>query len=336
MLFYTHWKHTEETYMQNHQNTSSALSRAEGCLLGQLSGDSLGGLVEFKTPQQIRTIYPDGVTELQDGGGTWDILAGQPTDDSELALMLARSLVAEGTYNREKVFDSYVFWLRSRPFDSGTATRNGLSGNPLPDTQANGALMRISPLGIFGTHYPAETVAAWAEHDAAMTHPHQVTRSASALFAMAIAHVIKTGCSAHDVYQYILTSAATRQDPNELQEVIRNAATNRPATYTHQQGWVLIAFQNALWQLLHAESFRAGVQDTVMQGGDTDTNAAICGALLGAVHGREAVPQTWVHAILNCRPSTTDPRAHRPRPEVFWPVDALDLAAQLVGHTPGL
>jgi hypothetical protein len=29
--------------------------------------------------------------------------------------------------------------------------------------------------------------------------------------------------------------------------------------------------------------------ETVMRGGDTDTNAAICGALLGAVHGRDAI-----------------------------------------------
>lgn len=317
--------------MKTLRQNSTMLSRAQGCMLGQLSGDSLGGLVEFTRPEQIRKLYPDGVTELQNGGGTWDILAGQPTDDSELALMLARSLVAEGTYNREKVFESYVFWFKSNPFDCGNATRHGLTGSPLQDTQANGALMRISPLGIYGVNHPPEKIATWAEQDAAFTHPHQITRSVSALFATAIAHVIRTGCSAEDVYQYILTSAATRNDPIELQEVIRTAATNRPATYTHQQGWVLIAFQNALWQLLHAESFRAGIQDTVMQGGDTDTNAAICGALLGAVYGREAVPQTWVDAILSCRPSATNPRARRPRPEVFWPVDALELAEKLLG-----
>ena len=332
MVFYTHWKRTEETYMQNHQNVSTALLRAEGCLLGQIAGDSLGSLVEFRTAESIKREYPNGVTELADGG-THSTLAGQPTDDSELALMLARSLVAEGTYNRDKVFQSYVYWLRSGPFDCGTATRTGLTGKPIADTQANGALMRISPLGIFGTHYPAETVAAWAEQDAAMTHPHQITRAASALFAMAIAHVIKTGCSAQQLYEYIVQHAEKRNDLQALRDVISIAATQRPATYVHQQGWVMIAFQNALWQLLHAESFRSGVQDTVMQGGDTDTNAAICGALLGAVYGREAVPHTWVEAVLNCRPRRENPKCVHPRPEVFWPVDTLDLAAQLLGQT---
>src|SRR5439155_2055081 len=56
------------------------LERAQGCLLGQLAGDSLGGLVEFCSHGTIRERYPDGCRELKDGG-TWNNLAGQPTDD---------------------------------------------------------------------------------------------------------------------------------------------------------------------------------------------------------------------------------------------------------------
>jgi len=89
---------------------------------------------------------------------------------------------------------------------------------------------------------------------------------------------------------------------------------------------VIIAFQNALWQLLHAKSLEEGVVDTVMRGGDTDTNAAIAGALMGAVYGREAVPSQWVEKILSCIPKAGDSRVHRPRPECFWPVDALHIA----------
>ena len=68
------------------------LARAQGCLLGQLAGDSLGGRVEFQPAERIAAKFPGGIRDLADGG-TWHILAGQPTDDSELALMLARTLV---------------------------------------------------------------------------------------------------------------------------------------------------------------------------------------------------------------------------------------------------
>ncbi|MDA7951107.1 MAG: ADP-ribosylglycohydrolase family protein [Pirellulaceae bacterium] len=45
----------------------SALSRAQGCLLGQLAGDALGSLVEFQSPARIRRSYPAGVLELAEG-----------------------------------------------------------------------------------------------------------------------------------------------------------------------------------------------------------------------------------------------------------------------------
>ena len=75
--------------------------------------------------------------------------------------------------------------------------------------------------------------------------------------------------------------------------------------------------------------------DTVMRGGDTDTNAAIAGALLGAVHGRDAVPAQWVECLLACRPQEGRADVYNPRPRCYWPVDALDLAEQLVHPTAG-
>ena len=89
-----------------------------------------------------------------------------------------------------------------------------------------------------------------------------------------------------------------------------------------------IALQNAFHELLHAASPEDGVVATVRRGGDTDTNAAIAGALLGAVHGRDAVPVQWRSLVLSCR--AVGPRAHRPRPRAYWPVDVLEIAERLL------
>ena len=75
---------------------------------------------------------------------------------------------------------------------------------------------------------------------------------------------------------------------------MKDAWNAPPKDYTKHMGWVLIALQNALYQLLHAATLEEGVVDTVMRGGDTDTNGAIARALLGAVHGRGAIPARWV------------------------------------------
>ncbi|KJF16160.1 ADP-ribosylglycohydrolase family protein [Acidithrix ferrooxidans] len=307
------------------------LDRAQGCLLGQLAGDALGSLVEFQSPEEIRRRYPDGLRELSDGG-TWNTIAGQPTDDSEMALLLAQMLLERGTYDSNAAFNAYKFWLDSDPFDCGMTTSSGLRGYPNSASQANGAMMRISPLGIFGANHSLDTVREWAEQDAALTHPNPVCLQANSLFTMAIAHAISTGCDGETLYRKIKKWAHEQVVDPSLMDVIQGATEGPPSDYVHQQGWVLIAFGNALWQLLNAPTFEEGVVDTVMRGGDTDTNAAICGALLGAVYGIDAIPSQWVDSVLNCRPKVGSPGVHRPRPECFWPVDALEIASRLVGN----
>jgi ADP-ribosyl-[dinitrogen reductase] hydrolase len=101
-------------------------------------------------------------------------------------------------------------------------------------------------------------------------------------------------------------------------------------------GWVLTAFQNPFHWLLSGTALEAAVIATVGKGGDADTNATICGALLGAVQGREAVPTRWRNAVLTCRPMEGSASRH-PRPAPCCPDDALEFAEALLaaGASPG-
>jgi ADP-ribosylglycohydrolase len=102
-----------------------------------------------------------------------------------------------------------------------------------------------------------------------------------------------------------------------------------PQDYMTHMGWVLIALQNAFYQLLHAENAEQGIKASLLAGGDTDTNASIAGALLGAVYGAQSLPRQWVHALLSAR-AITESGSLTPRPESFWSVDCLMLAERLV------
>lgn len=300
-------------------------SRARGCMLGQLAGDSLGSLVEFLDAATIRRRYPNGVRLLADGG-PYHLIAGQPTDDSEMALAMARVLAGIGRYDVTPMRRVYRIWLLSHPFDCGITIGHGILGTPTPDSQANGALMRVSPLGIFGAGRKRADVMAWAKKDAAITHVHPICGQANALFAALLAHAVREGGTGAELYETLLGWMKRLKLEPALRDTVERAAGKKPRTYQDQMGWVLIALQNALWQMLHAPNFEEGVVDTVMQGGDTDTNAAIAGALLGAMYGEEAVPAQWRETLLNCRPEAGRPGVRTPRPERYWPVDALELA----------
>ena len=322
------------------------LSRAHGCILGQLAGDSLGSLVEFRSAADIGREHPGGVHLLHDGG-TWNTLGGQPTDDSEMALILARSIVQEAGYTPEAAATPYAWWYKSHPFDIGNTTRTslapaatalGVGQQPAEEarkhanreSQANGALMRVSPLGIFAAGAERSAAIRWAKEDAALTHPNPVCQDANAVFASAVAFAIRTGESPQAVYSYALSAAREMPATTAVMNVLEEATNNRPADCTRNMGWVLVALQNAFWQLLHTSSLEEGVAGTAELGGDTDTNGAIAGALLGAVYGRAAVPQQWMNRILTCRPLAGIPGVARPRPAAFWPIDALWLAERLL------
>lgn len=318
-----------ERLMMDKSEFDAVLDRAQGCLLGQFAGDSLGSLVEFKGPQKIRNEYPQGLKELQ-SGGTWNTLAGQPTDDSEMALALIYSLLDKGRYQSDAAKGAYVAWLESNPFDCGVTVATGLTGEPNPESQANGALMRVSPIGILGARFEPEEVAEWAMKDAELTHPNIICQQVNALMAMAIASAIAYGFAPCELYEKIKIWARDMGIHESVAEVIDAAIKAPPKDFIENQGWVLIAFHNALYRMLTASDPAQGIADTVMCGGDTDTNAAICGALLGAIHGRKKIPRQWEDSILSCKPEKGTPGVYRPRPEEFWPINILRQAEELV------
>jgi ADP-ribosylglycohydrolase/fructose-1,6-bisphosphatase/inositol monophosphatase family enzyme len=300
------------------KGTEARVDRAQACLLGQVIGDSLGSLVEFKTAEEIARLYPGAVRDLADGG-VYHTIAGQPTDDSEMALALARSLIAHKDFIPDKILEAYREWMTTRPVDIGTTTERGLLGLHTTESESNGSLMRVSPLGVWAAGDPARAADA-ARQDSALTHKNPICIEACAAYAAAIAAGV-AGSSRQEMRQ-----AALANSTGKVHEVIERA--RRPAEFMQQMGWVLIALENAFFHLGNSE-FEKALIATVGSGGDTDTNAAVCGALLGAAHGRQAIPPRWVLPVLACR-ATVDAGAPRPRPAAYWPDDILELAEALL------
>jgi ADP-ribosylglycohydrolase len=156
-----------------------------------------------------------------------------------------------------------------------------------------------------------------------------VCQEACGLFAATLASAVANGSTPPETYEFAVRLARERGLSAAIRDTLAQAADRPPEDYSTQQGWVRIALQNAFYQLLHATSLEQGIRASVMAGGDTDTNAAIAGALLGAVHGREAIPAAWMRSVLSARPLRLAPTAH-PRPVELWPVDALELAEALL------
>jgi ADP-ribosylglycohydrolase len=319
--------------------------RAFGTMLGQVAGDSLGAQVEFSSASSINSRYPKGVREMV-GGGPHGILAGQATDDSELALGLARSLALHGDWIEEDVASAYVDWKQSHPFDCGGTCGNAFGWvdmkRPIAKqvkenaqralgSEANGGLMRISPLGVlfagklwgFNKDKPENSLdklIAQARGDALLSHANERCQIANAVYTLTIAETINGDFArrpderAIDSFRFALRLAKSDHFPEcEAKNFViglLEGAQSRPVkgeTADSQQGWFAHGFQNAFFQLRTAPSFEEGVVRTISLGGDTDTNAAISGPLLGALWGAKGIPSDWKDKVLKCktdRPST--------------------------------
>ena len=333
--------------------------RAWGCLLGQLAGDSLGSLVQFKDVATLLTFYPNGVDELE-GSDLFGTIAGQPTGSSEMALTLARSLAKDGEFNAANVLDAYKVWLKSRPVDFPHSVFRALHGKVDAKSQSNSALARVSPLAIWGARaIPAASLpcddgatpslgllasdeavlalAATAMEEAALTNPHPLCRVASAVYVVALAYGI-CGGGKKGMHEAALVMAEKLAADETLTEAaaqvarsLRAAEQELPEDFQTDMSHVLIALQNGFYRLLHTADSGEAVRETVMQGGDTIANAVVTGALMGAAQDLDSFPAQWLDTVLACVPEEGRPGVAHPRPEAFWPVDFMPLAEKLLG-----
>lgn len=320
---------------QNETKEERLVSRARGCLLAHLAGNALGNQVERRDPESILALYPDGVRDMSAESRTWPLIAGQLTDAAEMALVLTRSLADLGKFDQIAIQRGYIDWMKSNPFSISNTVRGALRIYlPNSVTQTCEALMRISPLGIFGVNYELGQVARWAVEEAGITQTGHICGQVNSLFAMAISEAMRQEGEAapEKLYESVRDWAAEMKVNRQVTAVIEAAQENLPQNYI--SGWVLHMLHTALWQLLHAPNLEEAIVHTIMLGGDAGSSAAVCGSLFGALNGETAIPARWVDVLLNCRPEKGKPGILVPRPELYWAVDARELAERLVVQNP--
>lgn len=106
------------------------MKRIFGAFYGQLVGDALGARYEFKSAnivqKMIQNDMVDGHLPLL-GGRLPEDKPGQVTDDSEMALTLAESLIRSRGFDHSDIASSYALWCSTKPPDIGLATSAALS-----------------------------------------------------------------------------------------------------------------------------------------------------------------------------------------------------------------
>lgn len=294
-------------------------SRAQGALLGHAAGNVLGVPTEFLgSPEAIARAFPQGVTEVV----RTDRPGSPHDDDVALSLLLAEELLEpEPDVRRlaqrwcewaERDGRGIGIWTRSalrhiRTHDSPPASTGGQAGN--------GTISRCLPVALRYFRNPEQLVGS-SYHTAMLTHPDERCGwGAVAVNVAAMCFLEGRRDFLGDVLAVLRNNAA----PGELVEAVARVPLERRADLPltgPEAGYVVHGVEIALWFAYHEPNPERALIFLAGAGGDTDTNAAVVGGLLGARDGLESIPGRWLAAL-----------AERPRLEAL----ALRLAGLRAG-----
>ena len=260
---------------------------ARAAFIGMAIGDALGATVEFMTPQEIAAKY--GIFKEMVGGGWLHLKPGQVTDDTEMALCIARAVSKNQGWSREAIAQQFAAWLKSRPVDCGDTCRKGIRAFMLNGTLevpynqwdgGNGAAMRMLPAALLSLP-DAELMKKYALEQARLTH-HQALSDAACICLGTLLHQILQGASKNQLRREV--DGFVTRFPSFNFEPYHGLAT----------GYIVDTMQTVFHWFFKSKDFEDCLVGTVNQGADADTTGAICGMLAGAYYGLESIPRRWL------------------------------------------
>ncbi|MFZ5907661.1 MAG: ADP-ribosylglycohydrolase family protein [Nitrospirota bacterium] len=308
-----------------------------GCLIGQCLGDATGFVVEGYSPAACRRYVDDFLKtgRAEQFGGHFPFPFGQYSDDSQLARELMQSYAACRKFDPADYAERLKkIFTEQRIVAFGYSTKESVKrlcmGTPWeesgasPPAAGNGSAMRAAPVGLFFFDNPEMLIQA-AHDQGRITHRDPRSSAGAVAISGAVALALPGESPDPDRILSLLAdwtgkvSVAFASElrklpgwlslpPEEAAAVIADAGSD--AEYIDDDEWKGISgyvVSSVLWSLYSflrtPEDYWETICTAVSAGGDTDTTAAMAGAISGAYLGIEGIPspllkhladrQTW-------------------------------------------
>ncbi len=298
---------------------STQQDRQKGCLLGLAIGDAMGAPVEFMKRGSFET-----VTAYR-SGGKFRLNAGEWTDDTAMALCLAKSLLESNGFAPVDQLNKYTSWMYEG-YMSCTGKSIGLgktcqrtlirySRTKLAYTDikhekfsGNGSLMRLAPVCIYyadnldnAVHYSALS--------SKTTHGSPIAVDCCRYMSYVIFHLF-TFKDKQEIFSQKFkddTYAYFSEYPlhETLEHIINGDFMKKIESEIFSSGYAIHSLEAALWSFYHTDTFEDAILKAVNLGDDSDTVGAITGQLSGAYYGLYGIPMKLLTSLgLGCRIKT--------------------------------
>ncbi|PTX49815.1 ADP-ribosyl-[dinitrogen reductase] hydrolase [Melghirimyces profundicolus] len=277
------------------------LDRYLGAMMGKAVGDALGGTTEGAWYYEIERIYGD-MTEII-GGGPLRLKAGEVTDDTYMAIAVAKGILKNPNDPYDEIGQEFIHWYCSDYINDCGATV-GRAIRSFMDTHdwfeaskraqelmggkgdGNGSVMRCIPVALAYRSDPKK-VAEVSHKQSMMTHNGELACNT---------------CVLHNRIALDLLDGADLKESlhTHLSGTVYEDMLTTPTTFdtVPSNAYVYNTYRWVITILLEENNFEDVVIRSARTGGDSDTIGAIAGSLAGIHYGYEAIPDRFKKKIL--------------------------------------
>lgn len=291
-----------------------------GCLLGQAVAEALGLPRESMSKRRGELLFPHIERhQFLFGRGIF-------SDDTEHAGMTGQALLASGgnvDRFRRELGRRFRWWIAGFPAGIGRATlKSGVRawiGFPMDrwgvNSTGNGPAMRAPVLGV--CFDDKSRLKEWVRVSSRMTHIDERAEHGAWVIAVLTSLSARScngsaptfgdltrvlaeygpvsGGSAASLWKRLETIPAQLEGNATIEAFAETLGLGRGVT-----GFINHTVPVAVYAFFrHPNDYRAAVQGCIRCGGDTDTVAAIAGALVGARVGKAGIPPEWLTGIID-------------------------------------
>ena len=297
--------------------TKEKVMKIKAVMVGHAVGDALGVPVEFCSRAELQT---DPVTDMR-GFGSYPVPAGAWSDDTSMSLAALDSLAGE-KIDLGEIMENFTKWAcdgaytpTGEMFDIGRTCLDAIHRHITDPTLAptscgmdgeyangNGSLMRIHPfaLMIWADRGLLPDLDRIIDDASSLTHAHERSKLACRIFTRVLLALLDD--PRKEAIFPALKAVQERYEHNtELHRYARlfdPDFAHLPTEEIRSTGYVVDTLEAALWCLLTTDSYRGCVLKAVNLGDDTDTTAAVAGALAAALYGYESIPREWADTLM--------------------------------------
>lgn len=288
------------------------MEKIKDALIGFAIGDALGVPFEFTDRKRLFDI---NITNML-GNMSHNVKKGTWSDDTSMVLATMDSIINNKGIDYNDIMDNFFSWVNegkytpdNKAFGVGKITLQALGNyrrgvEPLKcglDTihsNGNGSLMRILPIAFYSFYKNLDEQETYnlVKDISSLTHRHEISILGCYIYTLFVIELLK-GNNKEYSYQNIKRinySMFKSETLKHYERILKNDISLLEEKDIKSYAYVVDTLEATLWLFLTTDSYDSSVVKAIRLGNDTDTIAALVGALSGIYYGHDSINEDWI------------------------------------------